>query len=487
MSNEKNEAANINRSEDTWESGKLSRPLGAHQDNISFSPESLGSYSFRKDYGIKYAYLSGAMYKGIASKEMVVAMGKAGLMGYLGTGGLSLEEIESAILHIQSELSQNQPYGMNLLANNGQDYEDRLVDMYFKYGIRYVEAASYMQLSSSVIRYRLKGIRRAADGSITTNNRILAKVSRPEVAEQFMRPAPRAIVAKLLESGSITTEEAELSQFIPVSQDVCVEADSGGHTDHGIAYALMPAMRTQCDTIMCEQKYAEPIRIGAAGGIGTPEAAVAAFMLGADFILTGSINQCTVEAGTSDAVKDMLQNMNVQDTDYAPAGDLFELGAKVQVLKRGVFFPARGNKLYELYLHYNSLDEIDESTRRLIQDKYFKRSFDEVWRETKGYLDKVRPGMGAAVENNPKQKMAMIFRWYFIHSTRLAMSGSETQKVDYQVHCGPAMGAFNQWVKGSPLENWRCRHVAEIGELIMRDAAELLGRNITKLRNQQPQ
>ena len=60
------------------------------------------------------------------------------------------------------------------------------------------------------------------------------------------------------------------------------------------------------------------IRVGAAGGIGAPEAAAAAFVMGADFVLTGSINQCTVEAGMSDAVKDLLLEINVQDTGYAP-------------------------------------------------------------------------------------------------------------------------------------------------------------------------
>src|SRR3954462_15450892 len=100
---------------------------------------------------------------------------------------------------------------------------------------------------------------------------------------------------------------------------------------------------------MSKYRYQNKIRIGAAGGIGTPHAAAAAFILGADFILTGSINQCTVEAGTSAAAKDGLQELNVQDTDYAPAGDMFELGARVQVAKRGLFFPARANRLYELY------------------------------------------------------------------------------------------------------------------------------------------
>src|SRR6202171_1641228 len=97
--------------------------------------------------------------------------------------------------------------------------------------------------------------------------------------------------------------------------------------------------------------------------VWAPPAVAASFILGADFVLTGSVNQCTVEAGTSDAVKDLLQHANVQDTDIVPAGDMFEMGGKVQVFKRGLLFPARAKKLYDLYRQYNSLDEIDAQTR----------------------------------------------------------------------------------------------------------------------------
>ena len=40
----------------------------------------LGNPEFKKAYGLKYAYVSGSMYRGIASKELVVAMGKAGFL-----------------------------------------------------------------------------------------------------------------------------------------------------------------------------------------------------------------------------------------------------------------------------------------------------------------------------------------------------------------------------------------------------------------------
>ena len=227
--------------------------------------------------------------------------------------------------------------------------------------------------------------------------------------------------------------------------------------------------------------YQKRIKIGAAGDIGTPQAAAASFIMGADFILTGSINQCTVEAATSDAVKDMLQDINVQDTDYAPAPDMFEIGAKVQVLRKGVFFPARANKLYDLYTHYNSIDEIDEKTRKQIQEKYFKRSFDQIWEETKTYWSKVEPEELKKAERSSKHKMALIFRWYFGRTTWLALNGIEEQKIDYQVQCGPALGAFNQWVKGTELANWRNRHVDKIAEKLMEETAELLNNRFKTL------
>jgi trans-AT polyketide synthase/acyltransferase/oxidoreductase domain-containing protein len=445
---------------------KIQPAIPGIQGNIGngrITAESLGSKEFKRDYGLKYAYLTGGMYKGIASKEMVVKMGKAGMMGFFGTGGLELAEIETAIGYIREELNNGQAYGMNLVSNiMDPGAEEAMVDLFLKYGTRTIEAAAFLAITPALVKYRAKGL-----------NRIIAKVSRPEVAEQFLSPAPGRIVNKLVETDKITREEADLVKKIPMADDLTVEADSGGHTDQGMPYALMPAMLKLRDEMMEKYKYSQKIRVGAAGGIGTPQAAAAAFILGADFILTGSINQCSVEAGTSEAVKDLLQQINVQDTDYAPAGDMFELGAKVQVLKRGVFFPARANKLYELYRQYDSIDDIDEKTKKQLQERYFKRSFEEIYREVESFypVQEIEKA-----EKNPKHKMALIFRWYFGCGSQWALSGDPERKVDYQVPCGPALGAFNQWVKGTPLEDWHNRQVHEIGIKLMKETAELLNR-----------
>ena len=303
------------------------------------SAESLGSAEFKRDYGIRYAYLAGAMYKGIASKELVVRMGKAGLMGYYGAGGIALDRIDETIGYIQTHLLPHQAYGMNLLCNPASpETEEQTVDLYLHRGVRYVEAASYLSLTPALVRYRLTGLRRI-EGRVIPRNHVLAKVSRPEVATQFMQPAPPEMLKYLVAQGGITAEDADLAAEIPLAADICVESDSAGHTDQGIALVLLPSMCRLKDRMMETYRYSKPIRVGAAGGIGSPEAAAAMFMLGADFVLTGSINQCTVEAGISDSAKDMLQNISIQDTAYAPAPDFFEVGGKgAGCRQRLVFF-----------------------------------------------------------------------------------------------------------------------------------------------------
>ena len=415
------------------------------------------------------------MYKGIASKELVVRMGKAGLLGFLGTGGLALERIESDLLFIQHELRENGTYGLNLLASPMQPgLDEATVDLYLQFQVPRIEAAAFTQITTALVRYRAKGLTLNREGTIHIPNKILAKVSRPEVAEQFLRPPPDALVRRLVESGKITTQEASLVQRLPMADEICVEADSAGHTDRGVLHTLLPVMLRLRNQVAKSYNYPIHIYVGAAGGIGTPEAIAAAFVLGADFVLTGSINQCTVEGGTSETTKDLLREAGVQDTDIVPAGDMFEFGAKVQVFKKGLLFPSRAKKLYDLYRQYDSLEQIDPSTRAQLETRYFKRSFAEIFAETKEYYQRVLPQVIERAEHDPKQKMALVFRWYFIHTNRLALRGDPAEKVDYQIHCGPAMGAFNQWVKGTDLEDWRNRHVDEIGVRLMRAAAQFL-------------
>jgi hypothetical protein len=74
-------------------------------------------------------------------------------------------------------------------------------------------------------------------------------------------------------------------------------------------------------------------------------------------------------------------------------------------------------------------------------------------------------------ESDPKHKMALVFRWYLGLSSRWANAGEPSRQVDYQIWCGPAMGAFNEWTKGSFLENPASRDVTTIAMNLLYGAA----------------
>lgn len=446
-------------------------------ESNKLTPLSLGCADFKGEYGVKYAYIAGAMVHGIASETLVIKMAKAGMLSFFGAGGLDIPRISKAIDLIQGELGNKYAYGFNLL--NGKR-EKQTVELYLERGVHNIEAAAYIHVTEPLAKYRILGLERGRDGTIYCRNKVLAKVSRPEVAAEFLAPASDELIQSLLRKGLINTDQAEIARNVPIADDICVESDSGGHTDMGVASVLLPSIIRLRDEYSFKYAYEKTVRVGAAGGIGTPEAVASAFILGADFVLTGSINQCSVESGTSDLVKEMLQNAQVQDMTYAPAGDMFEVGAKVQVLKKGVFFPARANKLFELYRHYDSLDEMPTSDLKQLEDRYFGKTIADVYSECKEHYSSEHI---EKLERLPKQKMAAIFKWYIARASRFALSGEHDKKVDFQIQCGPALGAFNKWVKGTELELWRNRHVDVMAKKLLEETSTFLNARIKMLTN----
>lgn len=442
---------------------------------VLLSPsQQLGSMHFRERYHLKYAYVAGAMYRGVSSPEMVIRLGNAGLLGILGAGGLSLIDIERGLQHIKRALSSTTAYGVSLLADYAHpEHERDNIELYMKYQVSIIEAAAFMSITPALALFRIKGLKRDVNGKICCHNRILAKVSRLEVAEAFMAPVPEEIVALLLREGAISREQSELAALVPVSHDICVEADSGGHTDGGNPLVLLPIMLQLRNSLSQKWGYDEHICVGLAGGVGTPLAVASVFSLGADFILTGSINQCSVEAGATETVKTLLQDIGIHDTAYAPAGDMFETGAKVQVLKKGILFPMRASKLYSLYMLYPSLEALPYNEQRDLEKNIFKKNSHSVWDEIRSYLQRTEQyDVLRKVEGNPKLKMARMFRWYFHFSMLQTFSNSMENILDYQIHTGPSLGAFNALVKDTQFVRWESRHVDEMAFYLLNEAVK---------------
>jgi PfaD family protein len=436
--------------------------------------ERLGDPGFLKDLGLRYPYVAGAMAGGISSVEMIVALADAGMLGVFGAGGLTAAEVETAVDRALAECG-TRPFAFNLIHSpNEPALEAAVADLYLRKGVRLVEASAYLDLTLPLVRYRVKGIHRDQSGGIVAPNRIIAKASRTEVATKFFSPPPERLLRELVASGEITEEQAGLAARIPMAQDLTAEADSGGHTDNRPALALIPTMLALRDRMQARYKYPERLRVGAAGGISTPASALAAFSMGAAYILTGSINQCSVEAGTSDAVREMLAKAGQADVIMAPAADMFEMGVKVQVLKWGTMFPMRAARLYELYRTRVGIDDIPPEDRADLEKNLFKADLDTIWSETRKYFEvRDRNELGRA-EADPKHKMALVFRWYLGQTARWAAAGDPDRRIDYQIYCGPAMGAFNEWVKGSYLEASGARRVVDMALNLLYGAAVLM-------------
>ncbi len=433
----------------------------------------LGDSSFVSDHRLRYPYVAGAMANGIASVEIVEAMSRAGMLGFFGAAGLPLERIDEAISRLQQSLGER-PFGFNLIHSpNEPDHEAATVDLYLHRGVHLVEASAYLDLTLPVVRYCLHGIHRDEDGRVITPNRVIAKVSRIEVATKFFSPAPERFVRELLALGDLSEEQAALARTVPLAQDVTAEADSGGHTDSRPAITLLPTLLACRDRLQTQFNYDRSLRVGLGGGIATPGGVAAAFAMGAAYVLTGSINQACVESGSSDTVRAMLAEAGPADVAMAPAADMFEMGVKVQVLKRGTMFAMRATKLYELYRAFPSLDALPAAEKLALEKNVFRASFDDVWKQARLYFEKRDPQQIDRAESDPKHKMALVFRSYLGQSSRWANAGEPSRKLDYQVWCGPSMGAFNEWSKGTRFESPSERQVADVAMSLLHGAAVL--------------
>lgn len=436
-------------------------------------PEWLGDRSFHETHGVRFAYVGGEMARGIASTALTIRLAETGMLGFFGAAGLSLDRIEEAIVHLREALGpRNLPWGANLIHSQGApDIEERTVDLYLKHRVHRMSASAFMALAPAVVRYACQGLRRTAEGHVERCNHVFAKISRPEVARHFLQPPPAALLAQLQAAGRITAEEAAIAATLPVAEDVTVEADSGGHTDNRPLTALFPTIAALRDEIAAVHGYTRPIRLGAAGGLGTPDAIAAAFALGAAYVLVGSVHQCTLEAGLSPDGKRMLAEAGIADVAMTAAADMFEAGVKVQVLKRGTLMAARGNQLYQLYRRYEALEEIPADERARLERDVFRQPLAEVWRQTGAFFGERDPAELRRAQQEPKHRMALVFRWYLGQSSRWPVVGETARRGDYQIWCGPAMGAFNAWVKNSflaPVEN---RSVDQIALNLMEGAA----------------
>lgn len=435
-------------------------------------PEQLGDPGFCAAHGARYPYVVGEMANGIATAAMVLAAARAGLLGFFGAAGLSPDRVERETARIAAAVGGRANWGVNLIHSPAEPRTEQAVaELLIAQRVPAVSASAFMELTPPVVQVAASGLTRGADGAVRRRTRVFAKVSRPEVAAAFMAPPPAPMLRELVAQGRLTPQEALLAAGVPVAEDVTAEADSGGHTDNRPLVALVPEMLALASAAAREHGYARPVRVGAAGGLGTPAAVAAAFAMGAAYVLTGSVNQAAVESGLSDEGKRMLAEAGIADVAMAPAADMFELGVRLQVLRRGSMFAFRAERLYQIYAAHESWDQVPDRLRAKVEREILRAAFDEVWADTRRFWLERAPEQAARAEREPRHRMALVFRWYLGMSSRWAIEGEPARRADYQIWCGPAMGAFNRWVAGGFLADPAERTVAQIAGNLLEGAA----------------
>ncbi len=436
-------------------------------------PEWLGDRSFLETHSVRFPYICGEMANGIASTKMVIRAAQVGLMSFFGAAGLSVDRVRSEIQTIQSALGNSLSWGINLIHSpNERGLEQKFVDLYLEKDVRRISASAFMGLSPSIVQFACTGLHEK-NGRSVRSRFVFAKISRLETAKHFMSPPPNALLEELVKQGKLTKKEAQIASTLPLSEDITVEADSGGHTDNQVLPSIFPAIMELRNRLQKEYKFSTPIRIGAAGGIGTPSGAASAFAMGAAYILTGSINQSCEEADLDPLAKKALADAKFGDTMMCAAADMFEQGVKLQVLKRGTMYGIRANWLYEIYKNNHSLETLPTSIVERLEKEIFKLSLKDVWEETKNFWLKRDSNQIRLAETDSKHKMALVFRYYLGLSSKWAIQGQRDRIMDYQIWCGPAQASFNEWVRGTFLEQLENRNVVQVALNILEGACQI--------------
>jgi len=143
------------------------------------------------------------------------------------------------------------------------------------------------------------------------------------------------------------------------------------------------------------------------------------------------------------------------------------------VLKRGTRFAERAGLLRALYTAHASLEELPAKDRKHLERVLFRKPLETVWAETESFFRERDPGQVEKALQNPRHRMALVFRWYLGMSSKFATLGTEDRTEDCQIWCGPAMGAFNDWVRGSFMESPDARSAPEAALNILFHAAVL--------------
>ena len=438
----------------------------------------LGSKAFRRAYDdLRWAYVVGSPMPGLRTPTWVAQSTAAGLLAFLDIQPATARQAIAETRRLLRDRDSRRRFGVSLHHPSAQAPQtlqssmEELVDIALELNLPWAEAVAFRHPTEALVRFRWHRAPRDAEGRLTPR-RLLITIRHSGEAQVWAQPPPNDLIEAMLAAGTLSAEEGVLARRLPMASDLCAVVGDASSGEEADLASWLPTLRRQVDVLAGQHGYAESPSLGAGGALGTPEAIASAFLLGADFVHPGPIHMVCVESPLRPEIRRWLADLRPGDTCSAPAADGFRLGARRRVVKKGTFFAARAQRLYDMLRFYPSLDAIPPLERAQLENTYFKRSLDAVCDEVRSNV----PGDG-----DPKQLMAAVFCHYLHQARAWALDGDLERKVDFHIPCDASMAACNLWLADSDLASLERRTVDALAERLMQGAADFLQRRFTIL------
>ena len=190
--------------------------------------------------------------------------------------------------------------------------------------------------------------------------------------------------------------------------------------------------------------------------------------------MTGSINQAARESGVSATARTLLAGGGTERRHHGAGGPTCSSkGVELQVLQRAApGSPCRRAGSTGCTVRAPASPRSARGDRQWLEG-LLGESLEAAWQQTRDYLRQRDPETLAGAERDGNLQLALLCRRYLFMAAQWAREGVEQRRGHYQLWCGPAMGAFNEWVAGSVLEPLEQRTVRQIAWNLLEGATRL--------------
>lgn len=430
------------------------------------SGRDLGNPEFRKRFAVDWAMTAAPMERGLTRVEFSAALARSGFLAVHAIDFHDEAQIREELDALRAG-AQGRSFAVGMRYHPHHEGEDeRRFDLLREMDVDTAYVAGYVRATRAMLAYRYASLKEKVEGEGLRPRKLVVRVSHVELARHFAQPAPSDLLDELRTRELLSEEERALAEGLPMADAIVVEGDllrSGTRRDLG---TLLPAVAT-----VLRDGDASSVLLGAAGDLASPEALEGAFAMGADFVVVGDPFQLTLEAGGAPDRKALLARLQTADVTTVPSYEYLEADWRVHVARFGSPFAARATRLERILRDHDEGRPLDEKDRSFLERQLFGGPLDDCFERARPFFEERWPELLRRADDDGKLRLPLLARKYLWDSQSWGNEGNPEHKLDWQLRCGPGMGAFNLWRADSPLAELEKLDAATLARSLMNGAA----------------